>query len=87
MKFNKILILSAIASVMMIVGLFGMVALLGLGFIIAIPAYILGGFGDSLVTLLKLFVAGWRCLAFAFPINLLPAAFMTILGIFLFIIV
>ena len=74
------LLLSAIASVMMIVGL---LTLLGLGFILVIPAYILGGFGSALTNLLKMIAVGWRSIVFLFHINLLPAAFMATLGAFL----
>lgn len=82
-RLTAALVLSAFASVMMIVGLFGLPTLLGLGFILIIPAYILGGFGSALANVLKMIAAGWRCLIFLFPINILPAAFMAILGVFL----
>ena len=82
-RLTTALLLSFIASVMMIVGLFGLLTLLGLGFLLVIPAYILGGFDNALANLLKMIAVGWRCLVFLFPVNLLPAAFMSILGAFL----
>lgn len=80
-RLKAALLLSVIATVMMIVGLFGLMTLLGLGFILVIPTYILGDFGSAIVNLLKMILAGWRSLLFLFPINILPAAFMAILGI------
>ena len=82
-RLTAAVVLSAIATVMMIVGLFGLVTLLGLGFILVIPVYIIGGFGSAVANLFKMIAAGWRSLVFLFPVNLLPAAFMAVLGIFL----
>lgn len=82
-RLTAALLLSAIASVMIILGLFGMLTLGGLGVILAIPAYIMGGFGSTLISLLKMILFGWSIMAFMFPINLLPAALMATLGAFL----
>ena len=77
------LVLSSIATIMMIVGLFGLLTLLGLGFLLVIVAYIFGGFSSVLTNLFKMILAGWRSMLFLFPINLLPAALMATLGCFL----
>lgn len=66
-RFTAALWLSGIASVMIIVGLFGLSTLLALGVILVIPAYILGGFGSALINLLKMIVAGWSCLIYCSP--------------------
>lgn len=77
--------MSAIASVMIIVGFLGLPTIGGLGVILAVPAYIMGGFGNTLITMLKMILVGWKCLIFLFPINILPAAFLACVGAMLFI--